>query len=153
MFISIDPGKNNGVASFSDEGQDIKKKVMQEEEFLHFLQMLLVIKGDGKNHITFILEDFKLRQDKAIDQTGSDMPSSRMIGAVQFADRILGDQSDIVYQRPGILNSALKWAGYSDLANKGRGYHVPDDIAAYSHGVYYLITQNLRKHPIFNENS
>lgn len=152
MFISIDPGKNVGAASFHPDGTDYNKTSMDEKEFRVFLRRLVSMAGSQPDlNIVFIMEDFKLRFDKAIDQTGSNMPASRIIGAVQMVDEILQRQSSIVLQQPGILHTALKWAGYSKLANKPRSYHVPDEISAYSHGVYYLINKGLRKHPIFDE--
>lgn len=146
MFIAIDPGANTGVATFDDEGKDLARHVFREEHMKLFLGSLY----ESTYHIQFIMEDFKLRQDKALQQTGSDMPSSRVIGMVQMMDHILGDASNIKFVQPGNLRTALKWAGYPELANKPRDWHCPDELAAYSHGVMYLIQQKLRKHPIFD---
>jgi hypothetical protein len=145
MFIAIDPGKNTGVATFNSDGSDLAKYVFQEDSFRLFMLGLLHIEGS----VTFILEDFKLVKGKALEQTGSDMPAPRIIGAMQMVDTILGKNSEIVYVQPGNLRTALKWAGYSELANKPYGWHCPDDLSAYAHGVMYLIQQKLRPHPIF----
>lgn len=145
MFIAIDPGKNTGVATFDSDGKDLGKHVFHEDTFRKFMANLLHVEGT----VTFILEDFKLVQGKALEQTGSDMPAPRIIGAMQMIDTILGDRSTIVLVRPGNLRTALKWAGYSELANKPYGWHCPDDLSAYAHGVMYLIQQKLRPHPIF----
>lgn len=147
MFISVDPGKNVGVATFNSDGTDRIKKSMSIEAFREFLSMVYSI--PDLNNLTFIMEDFKLRHDKAIDQTGSDMPASRCIGAVEQIVTMMGDRATIELQRPGILSGALKWAGYAHLANKGHRYHVPDEISAYAHGCYYLINAGLKTHPIF----
>lgn len=152
MFISIDPGKNVGAAAFNDDGTDINNRVMGEKDFRVFLRQLINAAGAKPDmYITFVMEDYHLRHDKAMEQTGSNMPASRIIGAVEMADEILQNQSTIILQQPGILKTALKWAGYSNLANKPRTFHVPDNISAHAHGVYYLINKGLRKHPIFDE--
>ena len=157
MFIAIDPGANVGVATFNEKGEDIKRTVMREEPFRDLMaNMYSMLYAEVQKHpeskigLTFIMEDFKLRQDKAIDQTGSDMPAPRIIGAVQMIDRLLGDRSEIILHQPMVLSTALKWAGFPKYANNRR-LHPPDDIAAYSHGVFHLINAGLRKHPIFDD--
>lgn len=152
MFMSIDPGENVGFATFSATGGDLMRSVVKLQEFRRFyLQMTYdsVRKGD-LDFITFIMEDFTLRQDLAIAQTGSNMPAPRCIGAVEQIDTMLGAKSKIVLVKAGNLRGSLKWAGFPEYANKPRTWHCPDDIAAYAHGVKYLIDQNLRKHPIFD---
>lgn len=151
MFMSIDPGKNVGFATFSATGEDLQRTVVDIKEFRTFyLQMTYDSVRDGHiESITFIMEDFTLRKDKALDQTGSDMPAPRCIGAVEQIDTMLGTKSKIVLVKAGNLRGSLKWAGLPEYANKPRTYHIPDDIAAYAHGVKYLIDQKLRKHPIF----
>lgn len=153
MFMSIDPGENVGFATFSATGEDLMRTVVRLPEFRTFyLQMTYdsVKKGDLES-VTFIMEDFALRKELAIEQTGSNMPAPRCIGAVEQIDTMLGNKSKIVLVKAGNLRGSLKWAGFPDLANKPRTWHCPDDIAAYAHGVKYLIDQKLRKHPIFNE--
>lgn len=153
MFIAVDPGNNVGVATFRNDGTDIAKKVMSLTEFREFIRVIMqvALEDDSKEYmVTFVMEDFRLRHDKAIDQTGSDMPASRCIGAVEMVCTILEKQSHIYYQKPGDLKGALKWAGYPELARKPRSWHCPDDIAAYAHGVHRLIDLGIRKHPIFN---
>jgi hypothetical protein len=148
LYISVDPGSNVGVATFRDDGTDISKTVMSLPNFRIFISAAYKeTLSSSRFNLHFIMEDFKLRQDKALDQTGSDMPASRCIGAVEMINDLLGDQSTITYQKPSVLGTALKWAGYSGLANSRR--HPPDDIAAYAHGIFYLIENKLRKHPVF----
>lgn len=147
MFIAVDPGQHVGVATFKSDGSDISKTIMDLYKFRDFLKLAM----SGTTQVDFIMENYKLRQDKAIDQTGSDMPASRCIGAVEMAVTILGeDRCRVYWQKPSDLRGALKWAGYPELARKPRTWHCPDDIAAYAHGVHRLIDLKLRKHPIFD---
>lgn len=155
MFISIDPGYHVGVATFNDEGGDISRTVMELRKFRKlFLKSICrerLKAPEGTPKLTFIMEDFNLLKNMAIQQTGSDMPASRCIGAVEMICDILGeDRSEIQLQKPGNLRTALKWAGYPELANKPRSWHCPDDLSAYAHGVFWLIKNDYRKHPIFN---
>jgi hypothetical protein len=152
VYISIDPGKNVGVATFRENGEDINKRIMDlNTQFRDYLTKLYALHANSEEPIRFIMEDFKLRKDKALEQTGSDMPAPRCIGAVEMMCTLFGeDRASIHYIPPGNIKTSLKWAGYSALANKPRGYHPPDDIVAYSHGVFALINLKLRKHPIFS---
>lgn len=149
MYISVDPGKNVGVATFGEDGKDIKKATMDLDKFRSFLTLILAALPQDEK-LRFIMEDFRLRHDKAIDQTGSDMPASRCIGAVEMMSTLLGERSMIFLQKPGDLRGALKWAGFPELANKPKSWHCPDDMAAYAHGVHRLINLGIRKHPIFD---
>jgi hypothetical protein len=149
MFISVDPGDNVGVATFKADGTDINKTIMRLDKFRNFLSLSVVV-PDVKKMI-FIVEDYRLCQNMAIAQTGSDMPASRCIGAIEMVCEILGDRSQIYWQNPSNLRGALKWAGYPKLANKPRSWHCPDDLSAYAHGVHRLIDLGIRKHPIFGE--
>jgi hypothetical protein len=148
MYIAIDPGKNVGVATFKDDGTDNSRKTFREPFFLNFLELLVAAKPP---EVVFIMEDFKLSKEKALDQVGSDMPAPRMIGAVQMTSVILGSRSHIELVPPGHLRTSLKWAGYPELAAKPRQWHCPDDISAYAHGVKYLIDRGIRIHPIFGK--
>jgi hypothetical protein len=144
LIISIDPGKNIGVATFTNSGKDISKTVMSEGSFFRFLE-LIVEKVRGEKN-TFIVEKFSLRQDLALEQTGSTMPASEIIGAVKFIDYFLKDKVELVWSSPGNIKSALKVSGMHKYL---RHSHPPDDIVAYAHGVQYLINKEIRKHPIF----
>ncbi len=154
MFISIDPGENVGVATFKEDGGAIAKKVFSLQDFRKFLKFTyfgMINDNPNRNTLKIIYEDYTLRQDMAIAQTGSNMPASRAIGAVEMIHDLLGEKSIIFKSKPSDLRGALKWAGYPHLANKPRSWHCPDDIAAYAHGVKFLIDQGIRRHPIFDD--
>jgi len=149
MFLSVDPGKNIGLASFNQEGEDLARKTVSLDYFPSFLEAVYTLSKDAKEPVVFIYEDYTLRKDKAIEQTGSDMPASQAIGMIKMISRLLGDLARIEVVKAGNLRTALKWAGYPELANKPRTWHCPDDLAAYAHGVMWLINNKIRKHPIF----
>lgn len=150
MYMAVDPGQNVGVATFHEDGSDINRTIMDLDRFRTFLKMILAsLPQDEK--LRFIMEDYRLRQDKAIVQTGSDMPASRCIGTIEMMVCLLGERSMLFWQKPSELRGSLKWAGFPELARKPKSWHCPDDIAAYAHGVKRLIDLGVRKHPIFGE--
>lgn len=149
MFISIDPGYRVGVATFRDDGSPVAKTSMVLPEFRLYLGGLYDYSRKHNERMRFLYEDFTLRQDMAIQQTGSDMPAPRAIGALEQIATMLGDMALIEKSQPRNLKTALKWAGYPELAKKPRSWHCPDELSAYSHGVMWLINLGIRKHPIF----
>ncbi|MFE1914995.1 hypothetical protein [Streptomyces anandii] len=149
MLMSVDPGNRVGVATFKDDGTDISRTIMGLPQFRKFLAMVYFQVQTSGEKLHFLYEDYTLRKDMAIAQTGSDMPASRCIGAVEMTHDLLGDRSTIDVSLPSNLRTALKWAGFPELANKPRTWHCPDDLSAYSHGVMWLINKNVRKHPLF----
>lgn len=150
MLVSIDPGYRVGIATFNDDGTDIGRHSVPLPQFRNRLHTLYEYAKKYEEPIHFLYEDYTLRQDKALAQTGSDMPAPRCIGAVEMIHEMLGKLSPTLDKsKPINLRTALKWAGFPELANKPRTWHCPDDIAAYSHGVMWLIQNNLRKHPLF----
>lgn len=146
MYVAIDPGESVGMAMFTDTGEDIRKLTLRLPQFREALAMLMVT--DKTYH--FIVEDFRLRKDKALDQIGSNIPAARAIGAIEMMVAILGERASITMVQPSVLTSALKAAGFARYANNRR-LHPPDDVAAYAHGVQYLIDNKLRRHPVLDQ--
>lgn len=153
MFVSIDPGKRVGVANFTEEGKDIAKTIFDlDTSFKAYLQGLIEYSKTKNEKIRFLYEDFTLRQDKAIAQTGSNMPASRAIGMIELTHWMLGDMSTLDKSSPINLKTALKWDKRLDIVRmmeRNRNYHPADDIVAHAHGVMHLINLGIRKHPIF----
>lgn len=153
MFVSVDPGYRVGVATFKEDGSDLAKTIMKlDDEFRPWLNGLYQYSHQFNEPIRFLYEDFTLRQDKAYEQTGSDMPASRCIGSIEMVSYMLGDKSTLDKSSPSNIVSAMKWSGQQDVARmmeRNRKYHPADDKVAYAHGVMWLINLKIRKHPIF----
>jgi hypothetical protein len=147
MYVAIDPGKRCGVATFNSDGSDRQKVTLEEKSFRLYLGALLSNKeGTPQNPPVeaFIIEGFWLRKDKALEQVGSDMPAARIYGAVQFVSQMLNVP---LYTQPSsILPSACKWAQVPYNPKK----HTPDQNSAYAHGVYWLINNKIRRHPVLD---
>lgn len=151
MLISVDPGFRSGVAVFNKDGTDRAKTTYELPGFYKFLSNAYEYSKKFEDPITFLYEDFTLRQDKAYAQTGSKMPASQAIGAIWQIHSML-DNSKLECSLPSNIKTALKWAGYNNIVKqmeRNRSYHPADDIVAHSHGVMWLIQQGVRKHPIF----
>jgi hypothetical protein len=153
VFVSIDPGRNVGVASFTDDGKDIHCATINLKDFKVYLKGLIEVSKNADEKIHFLYEDFTLRKDKALDQTGSEMPAPKCIGMVELAQCVIGDaKSTIEKALPGNLITAFKWDGRPDIALKmerNRKYHPDDKLAAHAHGTMWLINMKIKKHPIF----
>lgn len=149
MYLAVDPGRNIGVATFDTEGKDILKKTLDTQTFLSFLVLLDMQLKSSDEKLTIIAEDFRLRKDKALDQTGSEMPAPKVLGMLELFKALNPSKVTLHLQDPKYLTSGLKWAGNHSKIR--RGYHVPDDYSAHAHGVYYLVSTGIRVHPIFAE--
>lgn len=154
MYVAFDPGKRTGIARFNDDGSDINRGVLTEKHFLSYLQLLmraqtlgehtggLVVPEDRPR--AFIVEDFKLREDKAYDLVGQESHADRAIGAIELCAHAL--HVPIYFQGSFILKTALKWARIKPV----RG-HLPDELSAYAHGVHWLIVNDIRRNPVLDE--
>ena len=143
MYVSIDPGGRTGIAIFTPDGKDHTRQALTSDNFLLYLQSMISMK-DQKLITAFIVEDFKLQENKALDLVGHDFIAPQMIGSVRLTAKILN--VPIHYTYPRNLDTAFKWAG----VKKPKG-HPPDEIAAYVHGVYWLVDNKIRKHRILEE--
>jgi hypothetical protein len=143
MYAAFDPGGRTGIATFHSDGKDIVKTSLAEDNFLMYLNTLIEVKD--KPFKVFVVEDFRLRENKALDLVGNDFIASQMIGAIKLTAHAL--KVPIIFQSPSILPTAIKWAGI-----KPHRGHLPDELSAYAHGIHYLVKNGIRKHRILEEN-
>ena len=83
-IISFDPGRTTGlvVAYYADQQFVIikTKEITWGDRFSATRDVIF----EYKNHLcALLIEDYRLRKDKAEEQAGSDMPSSQMIGIIE----------------------------------------------------------------------
>lgn len=128
LYISVDPGKNVGVATWDEHGNFLRKTIFALEDFETYLGSLL----DRKHEIlAFIVEEYRVYGSKAHAHIGSKVETAQCIGKIKMIAKLLG--VPVVEQPATILNGAAKWAGV-----KRSGSHWKDDVSAYLHGYYYL---------------
>lgn len=125
ILLSVDPGENVGYALWED-GDCYENKVVKRNVFM---QMLTDGYFEGTDKV--VAEDFTLFRGRAQKQTGSKMPSSLVLGALELWCR--QHQIWLHKQHSGILAMAARHADRKLPAG-----HCPDDLAAYLHGYYYL---------------
>lgn len=128
LFLSFDPGKRTGVAVFDGETGDLKLKMIFEyPELTEFLSRVIT------PPIAIVVEDYIIRP--GVGNRGHARGEAmRVIGQLEAASYRLG--CPLIKQRPEVRLVAAKWAGYT--VRKG---HMPDDISAWLHGIYYLRQQ------------
>lgn len=131
-YLALDPGYSTGYATFGSKGELVDFGTLRSPEaFYKFLQVVEPPK-------VIICEEFKLFQGKAIQQSGSDMVASRMIGAMDFYAFL--NECKVIYQPANIKKIAEMWSGKA-----APGTHKDSHaIDAFNHGIYYLIRAKIR---------
>lgn len=147
-LVAVDPGGVHvGVALFGFDGQAwscLWAGEMQPEEFEDWLSEHMVHSGID----ILVVEEWQLFGDKALEQTGSDMPTSQLIGVIRYIHRHMkGTQArwpredvELVFQSPQIKTptlSVLKNRHLRSMAKKLKaGGHALD---AELHGYHHII--------------
>jgi len=125
ILLSVDPGEHVGYALW--DGIECYENLIVPRP--QFMDMLAGTYFEGVDKV--VAEDFRLFRGRAQKQTGSKMPASLILGALELWCR----QHDIwlTKQHSGILPMAARHANRALPAG-----HCPDDLSAYLHGYYYL---------------
>lgn len=132
MILSVDPGEHIGVCLWTEEGELTLRTVMDFDTFGDFLDNELSIITKA------VIEDYRLRGGKQMQQTGSRFEAVQVIGQVRdFARR---KKATLIRQKPDILRVAAMHAGVKLPTG-----HIPDDLSAYLHGFYYFETVGILK--------
>lgn len=149
MILAVDPGDEHvGVAWFDYEedqwGKDgawacVYVEEMTPDEFRAYIGPALNSGVFG----WFILESFALYADKALQQSGSQMLTSQMIGLAKYAHWLAvqaGVEVELVIQAPSIKKpvfAILKKKGYRSTADRLKvpAQHVRD---AEVHGIKFI---------------
>lgn len=129
-YLAIDPGKSTGWATFNENGAGARNGVVYSRVDVYGLLTKVQPKF-------LIVEDFALFPWKSNAQAWSKFEEVRVIGAIEFWAFV--KQVPMELQPSSVLAIATKWAGLK--IPKG---HLPDEMSAYSHGVYYLQRHGLR---------
>lgn len=127
---SIDPGEKIGFASWRDDGD------LRYNDTLSVDRMMEVLAGASNLPHTVVMEDWRLRGHRAMQQTGSRMLASQVIGMVRLF--CFAHETKLVYQEPQVMQLAAMHQGIK--YPKG---HVPDALAAKLHGLYYFESVDL----------
>lgn len=145
-ILSLDGGKNIGWALFTDIGIDIDRGVVSYLEFFGKQPPLTVFDRDTGNgnelswtgYIVDVLVVEGIRHDPNISQGGSQRWESQVEGAARFAAAV-AEHVELAVQPPNILpvtlmHESMEWP----VTRTGKKKHLPDELAAWLHGRYYL---------------
>lgn len=135
-YISIDPGKSTGWVTWDRNGNVIQQGTTRtRDEFEDLLDSM------GSVSVV-IVEDFTLYKNKALQQSGSKMETSKVIGSIESWAR--RNKATLVMQPASILAIAQLWSGVKMPKN----HNVSHWVSAYNHGMYYLLKTGVRKHEL-----
>ena len=130
LLLSFDPGKRTGFAIFTWETGKLHSKTILEYDELTTVLITLTPKHPPQ---VIVVEDYIIRPGAA-NRGHARGEAMRVIGQLEGVAARLG--CSLIKQRPEIRLVAAKWAGYK----VPRG-HMPDDMSAELHGIYYLRQQ------------
>jgi hypothetical protein len=132
MILSIDPGDSTGLARFYMDGSLVDKFKLPYENAIEYLSHV-----NGVSAI--VIEDFRLRRGKAMQQSGSKFPAVQVIGAAKLYCRI--HDTGFFAQSPQILKIAALHSN-THIPLKG---HIDDDVSAFLHGWYWFESKGILK--------
>jgi hypothetical protein len=126
-YLSIDPGKSNGICGYNADCKLMMMWTVMEENVLDFLNQF-------DNLERCIIEDFILYSNKAFEQIGSNMLTSRVIGRVEgWAVR---KDIPLTKQKAAIKPTGYRFIGKKPLPKSHRLHHALD---AHVHFVFWAV--------------
>lgn len=135
LLLAVDPGKSTGWAVFKGNvifDMGITRTV---DEFSEWLDKFLWTYG--ANPDTIVYEDFQLFKNKALQQSGSRMEATQVIGIIKHWGRQV--EAEMIRQPASILPIAQKFSKMKMPSNHRDSHH----ISAANHAYYYLVTNNM----------
>ncbi|QXJ40724.1 putative endonuclease [Curtobacterium phage Parvaparticeps] len=156
-LLAVDPGGEHvGVACFQQNSDATWECVWAGEyEPLEFEDWLSEAMVRGQIDI-LVVEEFRLFPDKAAQQTGSDMPTSRLIGAIQYIWRMTqhvearwpATAPEFHFQPPSIKTPTRSLMRARSITSMSKFLKIPLDHAADAelHGYYHIL--NTRKEKV-----
>lgn len=135
-LLAIDPGRMNGIAIF--HGRDVHWIGQVHIDDLPDYLFKFAEEHKGKE-VQVVYENFKLMKGRALQQSGSTMEASQVIGQVKMiASRHAWPIAD---QPPNVKPIAQKWSGVKPPSD----HKMSHQVDAYNHGVYWLVKNGMRR--------
>lgn len=139
FLLAIDPGKSTGWCMFQDGIANGQFGILRSLDAL--IDWFDSYFNDHDEPDLIVVEQYTLYKSKALIQAGSKMETSQAVGAIEYFAR--RHKIPVVYQKADILKIASMWTGVDHDKNHANSHH----MAAYQHGMYYLITNGMREIP------
>lgn len=161
-ILSIDPGERIGWALFDDFGTEIGRGVMDFKTFSHSIHykpqmyrehIMFMPRGIARATAALPVDEVvyeSFYHDPGVKQGGSTGPAQEVIGVVKYLCLQAGiaptaQRSALVV---GERSPAVIHTGYEYPRTKtGNPKHLPDEDAAWLHGMYYLIQTKVIEPP------
>ena len=125
-LLAFDPGESSGWATYSATGEFINAGICRSREEVYAL-----LKEVGPV-AKVVIEDYRLFSHKAVQQSGSQLETVRVIGAVESWAAL--NNISVTLQPASIKSIAEKWSGLKPKGAHKNTHH----IDAMLHGHYYL---------------
>ena len=136
-YLAIDPGDTSGYAIFDKEGKVVDTGQVSGLDGMHtFLFESLQELPD-----LVIIEEFVLYKKKALQQSGSKMVTSQIIGVIKSFCAVKSIK--YVEQRSDVKPIAQMWSGVKPKGSHSQSHWVD----AYNHGIYYLVRNKILPNP------
>lgn len=133
-FVAFDPGLRTGIAAWNANAviQIVHKTVHGDVALDEFLDTL-------EEHPVgvFIIEEYRVYGSNLAANVGTKVHTAQVIGSLKSWARRHGVA--VVEQRSDIKEVAALWSGTQlPPKHKRKNWHMPDWLAAFLHGYYYL---------------
>jgi hypothetical protein len=132
-WVSFDPGVTTGVTLWNEVGKPIHYNELDIDNLHKFLDRLEICTLQSNAPIKrLIVEEYRLYQSKALQQSGSYLVTVQVIGMIKRSNYVMRLEP-VVEVRADNKEIAAKWAGQTIP----RG-HMPNWMASYLIGYWWL---------------
>lgn len=132
-YLSVDPGVTTGITFWNTAGEPVHYNELDIPSFYRLLDSIESVKPYRLRRI--IVEEFRLYQDRALQQSGSKLETVQVIGALKYSNFRL-KLDTVVEIRADAKETAAKWSETKwDFRKKT---HMPNWLASYLVGYYWL---------------
>lgn len=105
ILIAIDPGKTTGIVCV--QAPSLDTAIMAETtDIKNTIDFIRIMRTSEEHPTTIIIEEFRLRKNKAVQQAGSTIPSAEVIGAIR-GWAIGKDNVEIVMQSASAIGTIV----------------------------------------------
>lgn len=131
-YISLDPGvlkkSSTGITIWNQEGKPIHTNELDIDN-LHYL--LDKCESDWWDCVSYMVEEFRLYQNKALQQSGSKLETVQIIGMIKRS--AYKTSTEVIEVRADCKGIAAMWS-----QTKVPAGHMPNYMSSYLIGYYHL---------------
>lgn len=138
MILAVDPGDTTGLALFFEDGHESMRWQLGYSETIDWL----ALRAQDFDITTVLYEDYRLRKGRALQQSGSKLLATRVIGALDLHAAIQGIDIMPLPVDAHIIGSM--WSGVKPPSDHSKSH----EIDAYNIGIWWLVKNDLIKAPV-----